>query len=121
MAGSKQMPVKLMIVVAVMALGVASSLYVGALVNAGIGAALLVGVLVGNDGVRTFLRGLAALNFAWSLLALVAFAAYAMWSPGWMITLVFGVLNPAFTFWALGQDDTREWMFRKNFKLDETV
>ena len=119
MDGSKTMPVKLMIVVALMALGVAGALYVGALVSAGINAALLVGVLVGNNGVRTFLRGLAALNVVWGLIALLATAAFVVWSPTWTIMLLIGVANPAFTFWALGQDDTREWMFRKNFNLDQ--
>src|SRR5262245_27386548 len=121
MAGSTTMPVKLMIVVALMALGIAGSLYVGALVTAGINVALLVGVLVGNDGVRRFLRGLAALYLLWGLIVMFATAAYVLWSPAWTIMLLLGVASPAFTFWALGQDDTREWMFRKNFKLDETV
>ena len=35
-----------------------------------------------------------------------------------LVVVVMSVAINAFFIWALGQDDVREWMFRKNFNLD---
>jgi hypothetical protein len=112
------MPGKLMVVVGLMALGVVLNLAGGGLVAAAIGAALIIGVLAGNDGVRTFLRGLAAIQIAWAL-AVLGMASDIVAAPALLVAGIIGIGTPAFLIWALGQNDVREWMFRKNFNLDD--
>lgn len=120
------MPNKLKLVVAVMILGVALSLVSGAWVSALIGGALTFGVLVGNDGVRAFLRGLCVVQillaagltvFPFLLGAASELDGRTMLALA--ISTVFGIAMPAYMVWALGQEDVRNWMFRKNFKLDD--
>jgi hypothetical protein len=116
------MPRKLVLVVVLMACGAVVNLATGAVVGAAIAAALLVGVLAGNDGVRTFLRGLAVVQILWSAITAFAVASETRTSSRVIALFVaFGAGVPAFYLWALGQPDVREWMFRKNFKLDDTL
>lgn len=112
------MPGKLVVVVVLMAIGIALNLLSGSLLSAGINIALLVGVLVGNDGVRTFLRGLAVLQIIWAIVILAGVGAH-VGKTVLVIAAVIGIASPAYLLWALGQNDVREWMFRKNFKLDD--
>ncbi len=105
-------------VVVLIGLGILGNLLSGALLSAGIYGALLFGVLVGNDGVRTLLRVLAALN----ILTVVVMSVPSMQATGSGVVVVaafIGVVINGYFIWALGQPDAREWMFRKNFKLGE--
>ncbi len=116
----KPMPGKLVLVVLWMVIGAIAALATGGIVTAGIQAALIVGVLAGNDGVRTFLRGLAVIQILWNLTLITAAASETHASTGAIaIFAAFGVGAPAFLVWALGQQDVRDWMFRKNFNLDD--
>ena len=118
---AKKMPVKLMVVVALMAIGAIGGLVAGALLDAGIAIALIVGVLVGNDGVRGFLRWAALIGGAWRLVVIAAAAQAGLLHGMIAVFMVIGVASDGFLFWALGQEDVREWMFRKNFHLDDSV
>lgn len=111
------MPGKLVAVVVLLVVASVLNLLSGALISAGIQAALLFGVVIGNDGVRTFLRGLAGVN----ILLIVVLGIPAMQSGGAEVVLgaIIGVAVNVYLIWALGQDDVREWMFRKNFNLDD--
>ena len=40
-------------------------------------------------------------------------------NPAFLFAAILSIGSPAFFIWALGQDDVRNWMFRKNFKLDD--
>lgn len=114
------MPGKLAAVVGLIGIGVVANLATSALISAAFGAALLVGVLAGNDGVRTFLRGLAAIQILWTLTLLVAASNEKHADSTTLLVLgAFGIGVPAFYLWALGQQDVRDWMFRKNFNLDD--
>ncbi len=111
-------PGKLVVVVVLIGLGILVNLLSGALLSAGIQGALLFGVLVGNDGVRTLLRVVAALN----ILTVVVMSVPAMQATGSGVVVVAAFMSVginSYFIWALGQPDVREWMFRKNFKLGE--
>ena len=87
---------------------------------AAIGGALLVGILVGNDGVRGFMRGLAAVQILMNLVLMAAAQGAKGVGAGQMaIWGFFGIAIPVFIIWTLGQPDVRDWMFRKNFNLDD--
>ena len=115
---AKPMPGKLMIVLGLMTLGVILYLVTAAILSAIIGVALIVGVIAGNDGVRTFLRALAIFQMLWAAIVVFALSS-AVSTEAALIAAVFGVGSPAFFFWTLGQDDVREWMFRKNFHIED--
>ena len=115
---TRPMPGKLMVVVGLMALGAVMSLAVGGLLSAALEVALIVGVLAGNDGVRTFLRGLAAVQIVWAMTVLAS-ASDLVAAPVLLVAGIIGIGTPAFLIWALGQSDVRDWMFRKNFHLDD--
>jgi hypothetical protein len=112
------MPGKLVVVVVLMALGAVVSLIAGGLLSAAFEVVLIIGVLAGNDGVRTFLRGLAAVQILWAMTVLSRATALGA-NPALLLAGVIGIASPAFFIWALGQNDVRDWMFRKNFKLDD--
>jgi hypothetical protein len=115
---ARPMPGKLLIVVVLMSIGVMLNLFTGAILSAVIGGALVLGVLVGNDGVRKFLIGLAGVNILWSLIVLLG-ASGKIEGSVLVIAGVFAIAIPAFMIWTLTQEDVREWMFRKNFHLDD--
>jgi hypothetical protein len=115
----KQMPGLLVALVGLMGLGVVLNLVSGSIFSAIIGAALIFGVLVGNNGIRQLLRGLAVLQIAFAVFAL-AVASAVVGSGVWLVVAVFGLGIPAFYFYTLGRDDVRDWMFRKNFHIDDS-
>jgi len=102
-----------------MGLGVVLNLVSGGILSAIIGGALVFGVLVGNNGIRQLLRGLAVLQMAFAVFAL-AIASAVVGSGVWLVVAVFGLGIPAFYFYTLGRDDVRDWMFRKNFHIDDS-
>jgi len=106
-----------MVVVVLMAIGVVLNLVSGAILSAVIGTVLVLGVLAGNDGVRKFLRGLAAIQILWAVIVLAS-ASGKVGSQVLLIAAVFAIGIPALMIWTLGQDDVRDWMFRKNFHID---
>jgi hypothetical protein len=116
---SKSMPGKLMVLVFLMGIGVLVNLLTGALFSAAIGVALVVGVLVGNDGVRKFLIGLSALQIVWAVIVLIG--ASALGSGALAIAGIFAIGIPALYIWVLVQEDVRDWMFRKNFHVQDDV
>jgi predicted MFS family arabinose efflux permease len=116
---SKSMPGTLLVLVCLQGLGVLLNAVSGALLAAGIGAALLVGILVGNDGVRGFMRGLAAVQILMNLVLMAAAKSQGVAVSQMAIWAIFGIGIPAFISWTLGQPNVREWMFRKNFNLDD--
>jgi hypothetical protein len=121
-----RMPAKLIVCVVWMVIGAVLNLAGGGLLTAGIEIALIVGVLVGNDGVRTFLKWASLFQAGYVVMILGFFihetAIIATRTGIYIIAIavVFGVLAPLFLFWALGKDDVREWMFRKNFHIDDS-
>jgi hypothetical protein len=115
----KQMPGLLVALVGLMGLGVVLNLVSGSIFSAIIGAALIFGVLVGNNGIRQLLRGLAVLQIAFAVFVL-AVASAVVGSGVWLVVAVFGLGIPAFYFYTLGRDDVRDWMFRKNFHVDDS-
>jgi hypothetical protein len=105
------------VIVVLLAVAIGLNLLSSAFISAGIQGALLFGVLIGNDGVRTFLRGLAAVN----ILVVLVFSMPADQTtsdPVVLATAIASVAINGYFIWALGQEDVREWMFRKNFNLD---
>lgn len=114
---SKRMPATLMVVVGLLGLGVLSNIVAGALVSAAIGGALLFGLIVGNDGVRKFMQFLAVIQIVWNTILIARSAGAAPWL--YAVWIVIGIALPAFLIWTLSRPDVREWMFRKNFNLDE--
>jgi hypothetical protein len=112
------MPGKLVVVVVLLGVAIVLNILGAALVSAGIQGVLLFGVLIGNDGVRTFLRGLAAVNIVIVLVMSIP-AMQAADNTMVLIMVAISVSINGYMIWALGQEDVREWMFRKNFKLDE--
>lgn len=111
------MPTKLVVCIVLLAIGALFKLLMFDLVAAGIQIALMIGVIAGNNGVRTFLRGLAALGILINLV--MGLAVLTRVSSGLIvISMLTAVTANAFLLWALGQEDVREWMFKKNFKLD---
>jgi hypothetical protein len=115
----KQMPGLLVALVGLMGLGVVLNLVSGAILAAIINGALIFGVLVGNNGIRQLLRGIAVLQMALAVFAL-AIASAVVGSGVWLVVAVFGLGIPAFYFYTLGRDDVRDWMFRKNFHIDDS-
>jgi hypothetical protein len=116
----KTMPGLLVVVVGLMGLGVVLNLISGGILSAIIGGALVFGVLVGNNGVRQFLRGIAVLQMMFAIWVL-AMASGHVSSEVMAIVALFGLGIPVFYFYTLGRDDTRDWMFRKNFHVDDDV
>jgi hypothetical protein len=114
----KPMPGLLAVVVGLMGLGVVLNLVSGAIISAIIGGALVFGVLVGNDGVRQFLRGLAVFQAMFAVWML-AMASGRVSSGVFAVVALFGLGVPAFYFYTLGRGDVRDWMFRKNFHIDD--
>lgn len=116
-----RMPTSLVILLVLLGLGVISNFVSGAIVSAILGAALVVGLIAGNDGVRRFMQGLAAIQIAWNAI-LIARSATAG-AETYLIVLwgVVGIALPVFMIWTLGKPEVRDWMFRKNFNLDETL
>jgi hypothetical protein len=110
------MPGTLLVVVILLASSIVLNVLGAAFVAAGIQGALLFGVLIGNDGVRTFLRGLAAVSILLSVI-LGAPALQATNDPMVLLMIVVGVAGNGYVIWALGRADVREWMFRKSFNL----
>jgi hypothetical protein len=111
------MPGKLKVVVGLLGLGLVLHLVSGALFSAAVQGALLFGVLIGNDGVRTLLRVLAGVNIA--VIFVTAGPDLQHGDPTLLAAVCVGVGVAVFIIWALGQQDVREWMFRKNFKLGD--
>jgi hypothetical protein len=112
------MPGKLVVVVVLMVIGVVVNLLTGALLSAAIGGGLVLGVLAGNDGVRKFLIGLAAFQILLAVV-LLGSAAGTIDAQVILIAAVFAIGIPALTIWTLSRNEVREWMFRKNFHLDD--
>ena len=113
------MPGMLVALVGLMGLGVVLNLVNGSILSAIIGGALIFGVLVGNNGIRQLLRGLAVLQMALAIFALTV-ASAVLGSGVVLVAAVFGLGIPAFYFYTLGRDDVRDWMFRKNFHVDDS-
>jgi len=112
------MPGKLVVVVVLLGVALVLNIVNGALLSAGLHGALVFGVLIGNDGVRTFLRALAAVNIL--VVLVMSIPALEALATGSLIAgVILSVGINAYFIWALGQEDVREWMFRKNFKLPE--
>ena len=78
------------------------------------------GVLVGNNGVRQFLRGIAVLQMMFAVWVL-AMASGRLSSGVLAVIALFGLGIPVFYFYTLGRDDVRDWMFRKNFHVPDDV
>jgi hypothetical protein len=122
-----RMPAKLIVCVVWMIVGAVANLALGGILAAGIAIALTVGILVGNDGVRTFLKWASLFQAGYTVTVLGFFVSegHVLEVRGGLafvaIAVVFGVLAPLFLFWALGKDDVREWMFRKNFHIDDST
>lgn len=114
----KSMPGILVALLLLMGLGVVANLVNGFVLSAVMGGALVFGVIIGNNGVRTFLRALAVLQIALAVFV-VAMASVLAGSGVLVIAAIFGVGVPAFYFYTLGRDDVRDWMFRKNFHVDD--
>ena len=112
------MPAALLVVAVLLAVSIVLNLLGAAFVTAGIHGALLFGVLIGNDGVRTFLRGLAAVSILLNVI-LGAPAFQATSDPMVLFMIVVSVAVNGYVIWALGRPDVRDWMFRKNFNLDD--
>lgn len=121
------MPGKLRVVVVLLGLNVTLGLISalggsgGAWLLVALYGALLWGILKGNEGVRGFLRVLVALGILWSACRL---GFVTLIFAGTVPAVVYlseglGIALGAYIFWALGQKDVREWMFRKSFSLDE--
>lgn len=113
----KRMPVTLMILLGLLGLGVLSNLVAGALLSAAIGGALLFGLIIGNDGVRKFMQFLAVIQILWNTILIARTTGAQAWHYGLWIGI--GIVLPVFLIWTLSRPDVREWMFRKNFNLDE--
>lgn len=116
---SKSMPGTLLVLVILQGLGVVLNAVSGGLLAAAIGGALLVGILVGNDGVRGFMRGLAAVQILMNVVLMVAAKSQGVAVSKMAIWAIFGIGIPVFIIWTLGQPNVRDWMFRKNFNLDD--
>jgi len=123
---AKPMPGKLIVTIVFMSLGIAANLVSGGLLGCAIGVALLVGVLVGNDGVRKFLIGLSALQAGWSAFILfgIVSLSHGRSLRGFEILVigliaVFSIGFPLVYMWVFTREDVRDWMFRKNFHLDD--
>jgi hypothetical protein len=116
---SKRMPGVLMVVVFLQGLGALLNAVTGALLAAAIATALLVGILVGNDGVRNFMRGLAAIQILMNVVLMAAAKSHGAEVSPLAIWASYGIGIPAFIIWTLGQPNVRDWMFRKNFNLDD--
>lgn len=121
------MPLKLKVLIGMMALSLAFSLYQLDILGIVLTGVLLGGVLLGNDGVRQLLRGLAMLNIVIIGVGLLQ-VMQAVLAPGQVSGAVVGVIVAVrlvavafnvYFIWALGCEDVRRWMFRKNTKLDE--
>lgn len=113
----KRMPVTLMILLGLLGLGVLSNVLTGALLSAAIGGALLFGLIIGNDGVRKFMQFLAVIQILWNTILIARTTGAQTWHYG--LWIVIGIVLPVFLIWTLSRPDVREWMFRKNFNLDE--
>jgi hypothetical protein len=113
------MPPSLTVLFILQGLSVLASLLVGALFSAALSAALLVGLIVGNDGVRKFVIALSALSLLWSAVLLLGVAGMHAGSTLLAVMLI-GIAIQVFTIWTLTRSNVRDWMFRKNFHLDET-
>ncbi len=112
------MPGKLTAVVVFLLVGVVANFASSGLCVGWIGIVLAAGVLVGNDGVRTFLRGLAVIEMFW--VATMSFANAKRCPDQHALVDDLGlslIVSPVFMIWALGQQDVRDWMFRASFKL----
>ncbi len=116
---SKSMPGVLVVLVCLQGLGALLNLLSGSLLAAAIGTALLVGILVGNDGVRSFMRGLAVIQILMNVVLMAAAKGAGVSTDRIAIAAIFGVGVPVFIIWTLGRPDVRDWMFRKNFNLDD--
>jgi hypothetical protein len=114
-----RMPASFSVLLVLLGLGVVSNAITGALVSAGIGAALLVGLIVGNDGVRKFMQALAVLQILANAILIATSAGAGAAAYLLALWVVIGIVLPIFLIWTLSRANVREWMFRKNFNLDD--
>ena len=108
------MPRKVIVLFAFIGIGMVLNLITESWAGLVIQALFVAGLLAGSEGARAVLRGLAALAFVVSAIAVMGIAAsgLAATSLG-MIGLLsgaFGAVSAGFMFWCLGQDDVRAWI-----------
>ena len=107
-----------MVIFGLLGLAVALNAINNAWIAAAFQGALLFGLAIGNDGVRTFMRFLATINIPVILVLMIP----DYQATGDAIVLVAAIVSAAvnaYIIWALGQNDVRDWMFRKNFDLGD--
>ncbi|MCX4242682.1 PH domain-containing protein [Paraliomyxa miuraensis] len=78
-----------------------------------IGALVVVFLLRGSEGMRSIVRGFAALGILFGGITVLQAVSLGLGDTVGLIVLatgLFGVAMSAFTFWALGQEDVQAWM-----------
>jgi hypothetical protein len=114
LAPAGSMPGKLAVVIGLMAISVLLNILTTSLISGGIGIALIAGILVGNNGVRLFVKALVWLQLLFQSIGLVA--VLALNETPLLLASLFSVGISVFVIWTLMQDDVRTWMFKTAFK-----
>ena len=118
MSTPARMPTSLAIILCLLGLGAILNLIRLDVVSAAFGVAMIGGLLVGNDGVRKFMIFLGGIQILWNII-LITRDAHTVSTGVVVLWLVIGTALPTLLIWTLSRANVREWMFRKNFKLDE--
>jgi hypothetical protein len=128
---SRAMPSKLKIVVGLMVIGVVLSLLRETYLAAAFGGLLIFGVFKGDHTTRKYLIIVNVIGIVIMAvligITVVGFVLHPELSESiplqtkvaGVATLVYGLLEGVFCVWCLQQNDVRDWMFRKSFRLDE--
>jgi hypothetical protein len=101
------MPGKLKVLLALMALSIASSVIGGAWVSAAISIAIVIGLFIGNETVRKVVLVFSALGFVFAALSMLTFHPLAL------IAGAVSALQSGFTLVCLTSSDVKTWMFTK--------
>lgn len=112
------MPVKLIVLMAIMGVNAALNFILGSYVAGVFGVLILLGVAAGNEAVRKLLIGFNVLGILVGLVfgGLALAAGGAVFAPLVLVGLVFGIAAPAYGIWCLTRRDVEHWMYKRSMK-----
>lgn len=118
------MPIKLIVLVLLMSLNVAASVYTGSFVSAVLQMLLVMGLIAGKEGIRRLLIVLSIINagvvLVPVLMMLMGARVSISRSANEMVLFIslLALAAPLFAVWVLTRKDVQVWMFKRSMGIE---